>query len=250
MAFFKNYSAATASQRMLEENSRGQNKNRLNSSTRKGDADGSFNMREFDMNVDAQYQSDDEPYDTRMVQNEAQTDNGIRVNNLQPPGRRTASAGQWGSSFWKDCKPMCPPGASDSGQDSKSGSDGKYAERSDDNLTDARDSDDDEGQKEVVRGQRGHPDVPTEEMLSDEYYEQDGDDQSDRVPYRGFKQPIGINSRPSIKVKPTAASRKVSRNTSTLDVDEEDDFGDDDDKNDDADYDEEDEDDGTVCKWL
>ncbi|KAK4780663.1 hypothetical protein SAY87_016769 [Trapa incisa] len=240
MAFFKNYSAENTSQRMLEGNSRGQNVNRLNSSSRKEGTDGSFNMREFDMNVDARYQSDEETYGTRMVQNEAQTDNGIRVNNLQSSGRRTTNAGQWGSSFWKDCKPMCPPGASDSGQDSKSGSDMKYAERSDDNMTDARDSDYDEGHKEAARDQRGLPDVPAEEMLSDEYYEQDGDEPSDRVPYKGFKQPIGNNSRPSIKLKPTAANIKVSRNSNTLNLDEEDDFGDDDDKNDDADYDEED----------
>lgn len=249
MAFFKNYSAETASQRILDENSRGQNVNRLNSPSRKEDVSGSFSMREFDMNVGAQYQSDDEPYGTRMVQNEAQADNGIRLNNLQPSGRRSANTGQWGSSFWKDCKPMCPPGASDSGQDSKSGSENKYAENSDDNLTDARDSDNDEGEKKVGRLQRGHPDVPAEEMLSDEYYEQDGDDQSDRAPYRQFKQPIGTNYRPSIKVKASGASRKVSRNSSTLNVDEEDDFGDDDDKNGDVNYDE-DEDDGTVYKLL
>ncbi|XP_031401570.1 protein CHROMATIN REMODELING 5 isoform X2 [Punica granatum] len=243
MAFFKNYSAETVSQSILDENSRSQNVNRLNSSSRNEDVDGAFSAREFDMNVDAQYQSDDEPYGTRMVQNEAATDNGIRLNNLQPSGRRNANAGQWGSSFWKDCKPMCPPGGSESGPESKSGSDNKYDERSDDHLTDARDSDDDEGPKEVDKGQRGHPDVPAEEMLSDEYYEQDGDEQSDRAPYRGYKHPMGITSRTSINTNPVAASRKVSRNSRSLNIDEEDDFGDVEDKNDDADYEEEDEDD-------
>ncbi|KAK4789616.1 hypothetical protein SAY86_016920 [Trapa natans] len=224
---------------MPEENSRVQNANGLNSSSRKEDTNRFFSTREFDMNVDAQYQSE-EPYDTRMVQNEAQTDNRIRVNNLQPSGRRTTNAGQWGSSFWKDCKPMCPPGASDCGQDSRSGSEMKYSERSDENMTDAKYSDDDEGHKEAARNQRGQPDVLAEEMLSDEYYEQDGDDQSDRVPYRGFKQPLGNNSRPSIKLKPTASNRRVSCNSNTLNIDEEGDFNDDSGKNDDSDYDEED----------
>ncbi|KDP35983.1 hypothetical protein JCGZ_08378 [Jatropha curcas] len=202
------------------------------------DVDVTSSEREFDMNMDAQYESEGE--DPGRMQSDVAADNGVGVSNshLQPSARRNA-AGKWGSTFWKDCQPMGAQVASDSGHDSKS--EFKNAEGSEDNISDGGDdrleSEDEEGQKEVGKGQRGHSDVPADEMLSDEYYEQDGEDQSDSVHYRGFNNSAGLNSRAHLK--PAPANNSFSRRSRALhndDNDEENDDGD-------ADYEEEDEED-------
>jgi chromodomain-helicase-DNA-binding protein 1 len=131
---------------------------------------------------------------------------------------------------------MGNPGASDSGQDSKS--EGRNAVGSDDNVSNGRDdrldSEDEEGQKEAGKGGKGHSDVPADEMLSDEYYEQDGEDQSDSVHYRGFSQSVDLSSR--LQKKPVPIKNNVSRRSRGLHNSE----GYDDNNNDgDADYEEE-----------
>jgi chromodomain-helicase-DNA-binding protein 1 len=109
---------------------------------------------------------------------------------------------------------MATPGASDSRQDSKS--EDRNAEGSEDNVSNGRDgrleSEDEEGQKEVGRGGKGHSDVPADEMLSDEYYEQDGEDQSDLMRYRGFSKPVDLSSR--LQSKPVPIKNNVSRRRS------------------------------------
>ncbi|KAF2291860.1 hypothetical protein GH714_035886 [Hevea brasiliensis] len=147
--------------------------------------------------MDAQYESEGE--NAGRMQGDAAPDNGVGVSNshvLQSSGRRNA-AGKWGSTFWKDCQPLGAQVASDSGHDSKS--DYKNVEGSEDNISDGRDdrleSEDEDGQKEVGKGPKGHSDVPADEMLSDEYYEQDGEDQSDSMHYRGFTHSTELFSR-------------------------------------------------------
>ena len=83
------------------------------------DIEATSTEREFDINVDAQYESEGE--DAGRVDSDATADNIVSVINshLQPSGKRNA-AGKWGSTFWKDCQPMGDHGVSDSGHDSKS----------------------------------------------------------------------------------------------------------------------------------
>ncbi|KAL5831735.1 hypothetical protein ACOSQ4_017089 [Xanthoceras sorbifolium] len=243
MAFIRNFSNEMVSQSVLEEKGQGESVGRINSSVGNEDVDGTYSERDFDINREVLYHSDGEPDDVSRQQNGAAPDNheAVRDINMQPSGRRTALAGKWGSSFWKDCQPMGPTaGGSDSGHDSKS--DYKIAEGSEDNSSDDRDNrleSEEEGQKGAGKGQRGHSDVPAEEMLSDEYYEQDGEDQSDSMHYRGFSHSVGINSR--LQSKPVAVSNNLSRRSRASKSREDDD--DDDENNDDADYDEEDEED-------
>ncbi|XP_017982665.1 PREDICTED: protein CHROMATIN REMODELING 5 isoform X1 [Theobroma cacao] len=244
MAFFRNYSSDTVSHSVLEEKSQGQSIGRIHSTVGNEDVDGTYE-REFDINMDAQYQSDGEPDDAVRLHNEVPADNvaGVSNSNFQPAGRRIAP-GKWGSTFWKDCQPMDRQGGSDSGQDSKS--DHKNLEVLEYNSSDDRDdrleSDDDEAQKEVGKAQRGHSDVPADEMLSDEYYEQDGEEQSDTMHYRGFSNSVGLNTRP--QSKPVCVSTTVSRGSRALNTrnydDEDDDVNNDDA---DADYEEEEEED-------
>ncbi|XP_024019941.1 protein CHROMATIN REMODELING 5 isoform X1 [Morus notabilis] len=196
------------------------------------------------MNMDAQEQSEGEPDDASRLQNEATVnDDGRTVGNLQPSGRRTAMAGKWGSTFWKDCQPMHSQNALDSGQDS----DYRNVDGSYDNSSDGReqrlDSEDDDGPKYAGKGQQGPSDVATDEMLSDEYYEQDGKEQSDSVNYRGFHNSTVSNSRPQLK--PAAFNKNIVRASRIMNDNNNFDDGDDDDNNnDDADYEEEYEDAG------
>ncbi|KAJ4845979.1 Protein CHROMATIN REMODELING 5 [Turnera subulata] len=203
--------------------------------------DATSSEREFDINVGAQYESEGEPDDAGRGQDVMTPNDGVGVGNahLQPPGRRNV-AGKWGSTFWKDCQPGTQ-GASDSGPDSKL--DYRHAAGSEDNMSDGMDgrleSEDEEAQKNAVKGQKGHSDVPADEMLSDEYYEQDGEDQSDSVHYnRGLSHSAGFNSR--LQSKPVNINKNFSRSSRSLHNHEDDDDENNDDG--DADYEEEEED--------
>ncbi|KAJ6309989.1 hypothetical protein OIU76_014851 [Salix suchowensis] len=235
MALFRNYTTEAVSQSILEGKVQGQGIGRMLGNE---DVDVTFSERELDMNMDAQYES--EPDDAGRLQSDVAVGNDAGVSNseLQPSGRKNV-AGKWGSSFWKDCQPMAIPGASDSGQDSKS--EDRNAEGSEDNVSNGRDdrleSEDEEGQEEGGKGGKGHSDVPADEMLSDEYYEQDGEDQSDSMRYRGISKPVDLSSR--LQSKPIPIKNNVSRRSRGLHNH----GGYDDDKNDvNADYEEEDED--------
>lgn len=236
MAFFRNYSNETVSRSALEEKGQGQSVNRIHNSVGNEDVDLTSSEKEFDMNMDVQDQSEGEPDYANRNEIAANDSNGVGVSNSQPSGRRTAMTGKWGSTFWKDCQPMHNRGGSDSGQDS----DCRNVVGSEYNSSDGRgerlDSEDDDGAKDAGKGQRGHSDVPADEMLSDEYYEQDGEEQSDLMHYSGFPNAIGSNSRPQSK---PAAINSV-RTSRVLNDNEDFNGGDDDNNNDDADYEEED----------
>ncbi|KAJ0083572.1 hypothetical protein Patl1_29432 [Pistacia atlantica] len=240
MAFYRNFTSETVSQSVLEDKGQEQSVSRIHSSVGNEDLDGTYGERDFDINMDVQYQSDGELDDASRLQNGAAADDhgSGRDLNMQPSGRRTALSGRWGSTFWKDCQPMGPAaGGSDSGHDSKS--EYKNVEGSEDNSLDDRNDrleSDDEGQKEVGKGPRVQSDVPADEMLSDEYYEQDGEDQSDSMHYRGFSHSVGMSSRP--QSKPVAVNNNVSRRSRALKNRE---YDDDNDNKGDADYEDEDE---------
>ncbi|KAI5418376.1 Protein CHROMATIN REMODELING 5, variant 4 [Lathyrus oleraceus] len=139
------------------------------------------------MNMEAQYESDAKPDEAGRKQKEATADNrvGTRESNVETKSRNPSTIGRWGSSFWKDCQPMCPQNGSESGPESKGGSDYRNADETEDHSLEGRGerlvSAEEDGQEDSGKGQRGHSDVPAEEMLSDEYYEQDGEEQSDSM---------------------------------------------------------------------
>lgn len=243
MAFFRNFTSETVSQSVLEDKAQGQSVGGISSVGNEEDVDGTCGERDFDINMDLQYQSDGELDDANRLQNEAAAvdHGGVRDLNLQPSGRRTALPGRWGSTFWKDCQPMGPNTAgSDSGQDSKY--EYKNMEGSDDNSSDEREDrleSQDEGQKPASKAPKGYSDVPADEMLSDEYYEQDGEEQSDSMQYRGFSNSVGLNCRS--QSKPVAVNNSVSRRSRALKRHKDVDDDNDDDNNEDADYEDEDE---------
>lgn len=248
MAFFRNFTSETVSQSILEDKAQGQSVGGISSVGNEEDVDGTYGERDFDINMDVQYQSDGELDDANRLQNEAAAvdHGGLRDLNLQPSGRRTALAGRWGSTFWKDCQPRGPNTAgSDSGQDSKyeyKNLEGSYYNSSDERED--RLESQDEGQKPATKAAKGYSDVPADEMLSDEYYEQDGEEQSDSMQYRGFSNSVGLNSRSQSKT--VAVNSSVSRRSRALKRHKDDDDDDDDNNNEDADYEDEDEEEGNL----
>ncbi|KAL3620342.1 Protein CHROMATIN REMODELING 5 [Castilleja foliolosa] len=159
--------------------------------------------------------------------------------NAQPHSRGTTMGGKWGSTFWSDNQSaMTSNGVSDSGEESKSGSeykgsDGEESDRGEDRMASEND---DIPHKKVVG--KGHRVVPAEDMLSDEYYEQDGDDH-----FRATSQSSRYNSKQTSQF---ATHSNVSRKSRGLkankygneDADfEEDDDDEDEDDPEDADFD-------------
>lgn len=244
MAFFRNHSNEPVSHG-LEDKGQGQVADRTHTSAG-NDEVGMSTEKEFNMNMDASYHNGGQVDDSSRFQHESAADDGIamRVSNLQNAGRRTAVGRRWGSTFWKDCQPMIH-GGSDSAQDSKSESDNRTAEGSEDNISNEKDGAsefEDDDQPKEVKVQGRYTDVPAEDgMLSDEYYEQDGDEQSDSMPYRGFHNSGKSNKS---QLQSVNANNNHMRRNSRLVNDEDDEDGDDEDHNDDADY-EEDEEEGT-----
>ncbi|THG18520.1 hypothetical protein TEA_015218 [Camellia sinensis var. sinensis] len=198
MAFFRNYSNETVSQSALDDKGQGETMERMHGMVGNEDIEGTSSDKDSEIKMDGHYRSDGEPDDASRHQDDAAADNS-GTSNLQPSGKRTAMAAKWGSNFWKDCQPMRPRAGSESGQESKSGSEYKNEDGSEEDSLDGREdrsgSEGDDGQKEADKVRRGQIDVPADEMLSDDYYEQDGDDQSDSLHYRTLSHSSGFNSK-------------------------------------------------------
>uniref|UniRef100_A0A1J3GJM0 Protein CHROMATIN REMODELING 5 n=1 Tax=Noccaea caerulescens TaxID=107243 RepID=A0A1J3GJM0_NOCCA len=220
MAFFRNYSNDTVSHNVVDENEERQNAATFQGSPLNEDMDGTYSERGFDMNMDVQYQSDAEPGCDIRQENETTIGNvaGPVDPHRQPSGRRMGVSGKWGSTFWKDCQPMGQREGSDSAKDSQSGY--KEADHSEDNLSNDRsekiDSENEnEEDKAMNKRQSNQADVLADEMLSDEYYEQDEDNQSDHVHYKGYSNAINYRSLPktgSAIHSKSRASRAIQKN--------------------------------------
>lgn len=221
MAFFRNYSNETVSHNVLDDNEEQHHAAAFRSSPLNEDLDGTYNERGFDINMDVQYQSDAEPGCSIRQQNQT-TVGSVAASvdsHFQPSGRRMGVSGKWGSTFWKDCQPMVLKEGSDSAKDSQSGY--KDADHSEDNISNDRSDkveseNENEKQKALNKRQGVLADVPADEMLSDEYYEQDEDNQSDHVHYKGYNNPINSRSLPktvSISHSKLRASRAIHKSS-------------------------------------
>ena len=194
MAFFRDYSAETVTNRAMDEKNGNHAGNRVHSPI---EIDLNSSENDFEMKLDGHYQSDGEA-DPNRLQNEMAVNDGaeLDLSTSQTYGRRTGgSAGKWGSTFWSGRLPVGSHDISDSGHESRSGSEYRNDEGSEGNSSgggeDRLESDDYDGQKETEK-------VPADEMLSDEYYEQDGDDQTDTLQSRGMN-PSSLYSRSQSK---------------------------------------------------
>ncbi|XP_052187845.1 protein CHROMATIN REMODELING 5 isoform X2 [Diospyros lotus] len=241
MAFYRNYSSGTVSQSFLDEKGHGQTIERMHGMVGNEDVEGTSSDKDSEIKMDGHYRSDGEPDDSSRPQGSAAAGND-RTSNLQPSGRRMAQSVKWGSTFWKDCQPMEPRAGSESGHESKSGSEFKNEEGFEEDSSDGQEErlglEDDGGQKEGEKVHRG--DVPAEEMLSDDYYEQDGDDQNDSLHYGTLNHSSGFSSK--VHSRSVAANNNVARyskepNGEQYDDDDDADYEDDDDEDDEDDPD-------------
>ncbi|CAA0813205.1 Protein CHROMATIN REMODELING 5 [Striga hermonthica] len=167
--------------------------------------------------------------------NEDDNKGNIRLRVTQPPSR-----GNWGSTFWTDSQPaMASHGASELGEDSKSGSEyeGSEAEEDSDGAEDRIESENDDTSQKMVG--RGRQIVQAEDMLSDEYYEQDGDDRSESLNhFRAKNQPSSCSMMQSTqRAAPSSVSRKSRGLKANRYHDEDADFEEDDDEEDEDDPD-------------
>lgn len=232
MAFFRDYSAETVTNRAMNEKSGNHTGNRAHSPI---EIDLNSSENDFEMKLDGHDQSDGEA-DPNRLHNEMAVNNGADLSTSQTYGRRTGgSAGKWGSTFWSGRLPVGSHDISDSGHESRSGSEYRNDEGSEGNSSgggeDRLESDDCDGQKETEK-------VPADEMLSDEYYEQDGDDQNDTLQSRGMNH-ASLYSRPQSKtVTPTNTAPRNRRRAY-----DDDDYADEDDDEDEDEVDEDDPDD-------
>uniref|UniRef100_A0A7N0SWY7 Protein CHROMATIN REMODELING 5 n=1 Tax=Kalanchoe fedtschenkoi TaxID=63787 RepID=A0A7N0SWY7_KALFE len=176
MAFYRNFSNEADPQSLINASGIGKPVDRTRSLFQDEVLEASSSEKDFGLKT-GNYRGNEEPNDTRILQREKNTnfDVGGGMSNSESSVKK--DQGRWGSNFWKDCQPVHQ--VSDMCRGSKSGSDYKNNEGANDNSSDD------------INGFRGsgkvHTDVPAEEMLSDDYYEQDGDDLSDSVPFRGIK---------------------------------------------------------------
>ncbi|KAJ0978034.1 hypothetical protein J5N97_013508 [Dioscorea zingiberensis] len=210
MAFFRNYENKMDSNYDLNEKAEDNGVEGASTSLGNREMDASSSEKDTEMKAEDQYQSEEEQLDVSRQQSDTSGGNAVGRG-----GRRTASGAMWGSSFWKDCQPMGDPKDDDYDLN-------KVAGESEVNL-----SEDSEGQKDEEGFQRGQADVPVDEMLSDDYYEQDGEEQSD---CRASGRPSISGSR--LLTKPVSMKKNVSKSSKA---------GKFDDYDDDEDYDEEDE---------
>uniref|UniRef100_A0A0D9X2H3 Protein CHROMATIN REMODELING 5 n=1 Tax=Leersia perrieri TaxID=77586 RepID=A0A0D9X2H3_9ORYZ len=140
-----------------------------------GDRDVDLNSRQWNLNEKAEdaYHSDEDQYEGgRSGLNSSENKSGQNA-------RRTGGpSGSWGTNFLKDCGPTQTakeePLTRDRGMEY-----GSAASSHED--MDASGEDDELN--------RGHGEVPAEEMLSDDYYEQDGEEQSDSLLRGGMRHP-------------------------------------------------------------
>ncbi|XP_077251792.1 protein CHROMATIN REMODELING 5-like isoform X2 [Tasmannia lanceolata] len=267
MAFFRNYGNRTESGRPLDDKGKDDGINRVcsavgntnidaNASSSEGDVevktDGAVGNTNIDVNAsssegdvevktDDHYQSEEEVVSSSSrIQNGTAGSNamGRRTLNFQPSGRRTALVGKWGSSFWKDCQPMSTREGSRDSKDAHSnyksdeGSDGHFS----DEKTDRLESVNYNGQKVIKEVQRDQADVPTDEMLSDDYYEQDGEEQSDSKNNRELNRSNASSSR--LLARPIAIKNYTARSSKAAnfnEYDDDEDYSDEDDIDDDPD---------------
>ncbi|XP_074582487.1 protein CHROMATIN REMODELING 5 [Curcuma longa] len=213
MAFFGNYNNTITSLHDLN------SKEEEEEGATTGDYN-SFGNRNLDINnkfVDTDLNTDDpncaENFDDAHI---AQSENS-EGNASVKLGKTAAPHGAWGSKFWKDCQPM---------------SDSEYDRNNIGNEESGRNSSEESHEQRHRRlSQRGNVDIPADEMLSDDYYEQDGEEQSDSVHGSGQNHTNISGSR--FPLKPVSVNKKTAKR-SRLTKDEE--------YEDDEDYDEDDED--------
>ncbi|PKA67000.1 CHD3-type chromatin-remodeling factor PICKLE [Apostasia shenzhenica] len=205
MAFFRNFEDNIESGHDMNEKDVGVRTDGAYGSVGIRDIDTSFSEREVDHKTLSQYQSEEEPSDAGRQQSDNSAGNA-----RDRTSRRTHPAGTWGSSFWKDCQPMW--GSNEDAYGSKKLEGESYYETKKSGGRSPEDScEESDGQRDE-QFLKGQIDVPADEMLSDDYYEQDGEEHSDSLHGRSLNQPSTSGSS-RLPPKPTSFNRKMPKSS-------------------------------------
>jgi chromodomain-helicase-DNA-binding protein 1 len=182
------------------------------------DRDVDLNSGHLNLNekADDAYHSEEEQYEAGQP-----GPNSPEIKSGQNAQRLGGPSDPWGTGFLKDCR------STHTVRDEPSNS-GRVME----NGYVAGSHDDMDGSGEDDELNRGHGDVPAEEMLSDDYYEQDEEDQIDSLNRRGMSHPSCSNSTVAAKSVPSRQKKSTKRSA----------YGDDDDDDDDDENDDDDDD--------
>ncbi|KAL6657430.1 hypothetical protein ACP70R_005210 [Stipagrostis hirtigluma subsp. patula] len=189
-------------------------------SVRDGDVD--LNSRQWNLNekADDAYHSEEEQYEA------GQSGLYSSENTSGQHARRAGgSSGPWGTNFLKDsrtkqvAKEVTP-----------------NCDRATEDGSAASSHDDMDGSGEDDELNRGNGEVPAEEMLSDDYYEQDGEEQNESLHRAGMKNPSSSTSGVAAK-SVTSRQKKKPTKYNTYADDDDDEYIDENDDEDDADED-------------
>ncbi|VAH27010.1 unnamed protein product [Triticum turgidum subsp. durum] len=187
------------------------------------DRDADLNSGQLNLNekADDAYHSEEEQYEAgQSGLNPSEIKSGQNAQRVGGP------SGPWGTNFLKDCR-------------STEGEEPSNSDRGMEDGSAASSHDDMDGSGEDDELNRGHGDVPAEEMLSDDYYEQDREEQSDSLNHRGMSHPSCSTSGVASKSVPS----RQKKSTKGSAYDDDDDAYNDENDNDDDDDDDADEDD-------
>ncbi|VAH42793.1 unnamed protein product [Triticum turgidum subsp. durum] len=187
------------------------------------DRDADLNSGQLNLNekADDAYHSEEEQYEAGQSGL-----NPSEIKSGQNAPRVGGPSGPWGTNFLKDCR-------------STEGEEPSNSDRGMEDGSAASSHDDMDGSGEDDELNRGHGDVPAEEMLSDDYYEQDREEQSDSLSRRGMSHPSCSTSGAASKSVPS----RQKKSTKGSAYDDDDDAYNDENDNDDDDDDDADEDD-------
>lgn len=167
MAYYRNYSSEPVLEGLLDDKGLGGDMEKHDGIV--GNDYEGLSDREFEVDLNAQYRSDGETRDGGKLQDDVAASDGA-LPNLQVSTKKMGLSASWGSTFWKDCQPTRP--GSESGPESKSSSGYRNEEGSEDESLGRRE--DRSELEDLERVGRGQACVSVDEMLSEDYYEQDG----------------------------------------------------------------------------
>ncbi|KAF3777906.1 CHROMATIN REMODELING 5 protein [Nymphaea thermarum] len=229
MAFYRKYTNGRESTRQLLEEKK-LDLNRESNEDFPGhsgndETGASSSEKDADGKADDEYQSEEDVLEVARPENGFVKNEFGGTQNSQPLGRKTALVGTWGSSLWKDFQAPLSREGSEVERDSKyvdssyKAEDG-FENNISDGTSDHLDMEDFDTSKDQEDSQKGPVDIPADEMSSDDYYEQDGEEQSEQFHYRGTSDASKAGS----LAKSVTIKKRASRSSVATDSD----YGDDD----------------------
>jgi chromodomain-helicase-DNA-binding protein 1 len=177
-----------------------------------------LNSRQWNLNEKADDYHNEEQYEA----GQSGLNSSGNTSGQHARGGGGSSGGLWGTSFFKDSRSKQ---MDEVALNSAMGMEDGFAASSHDDM-------DGSGEDEELDG--GNMEVPVEEMLSDDYYEQDGEEQSESLHHGGTKLP-SCSTSGAVAKSSSRQKKKLTKYNMYDDDDDDDEYNDENDDDDDAD---------------